>query len=430
MKKPRREEMLTVVKRLCVAAIAISLAAAGHLEAAPPEICRVHGGNTKTIWGVGFEPGKTEVLAWSPPFDKEKAIAALEATPYQPLALLPPEPPQEANRLTILDIEPRGLVMAVEFYGHFHAGGFYDARAGEAVCWVTNGDGCSKPWLVRSARPWWAYPEKAAPGDRIRVFGRNIDTQHVALKSRDDGRVVVLSEIGQGRHPVYECWAVLPSDLPTGEYDVFVHNGAGAEAGWGGPLLLTVESKLKPPTALINVRDLGARGNGVEDDTAALRQALVKAGEAGGGIVHLPPGRYVISAMLWVPSGVTLQGAGRANSIIAVSESRPMRFDLPQQIERAMPGHWVHPPKERNEGVMLWVRDHASVTDLGLESGPGVWLGVLAAHTSATIKRCNLRILDGDMQAIQVSWGSYGFTLKDCDVVGHGGLFMMHGTAE
>jgi len=420
--------MAVMVRNVATAIVlAFCLSGAAWLRAAPPELCRVHGGNTKTIWGVGFEPGKTEVLAWSPPFDKEKAIAALEATPYQPLGRLPARPPEEAKRLMIFDIEPRGLVMAVEFYRHFHAGGFYDARAGDTVCWVTNGDGCSKPWLVRSARPWWVYPEKAAPGDRIRIFGRNIDAQQVALKSRGDGRVVVPSEIGQGRHPIYECWALLPSDLPAGEYDLFVHNGAGAEAGWGGPLLLTVEPKPEPPRALIDVCDLGAKGNGFDDDTAALRQALVKAGEAGGGVVHLPPGRYAISATLWVPSGVRLQGAGRANSIITVSESRPMRFDLPQEIERAMPGHWVHPPKQRNEGVMLWVRDHASVTDLGLESGPGVWLGVLAAHSGATIRRCNLRIADGDMQAIQVSWGSYGFTLKDCDILGHGGLFMMHG---
>jgi hypothetical protein len=104
-----------------------------------------------------------------------------------------------------------------------------------------------------------------------------------------------------------------------------------------------------------------------------------------------------------------------------------MRFDLPPDIERAMPGHWVHPPKQANQGMMVWVRDQASMTDLGLESGPGVWLGVLAAHTGAAIRRCHLRILHGDEQAIQVSWGSYGFTLEDCEIVGRGGLFMMHG---
>ena len=26
-----------------------------------PQICRVQGGNTKTIWGVGFTPDQTEV---------------------------------------------------------------------------------------------------------------------------------------------------------------------------------------------------------------------------------------------------------------------------------------------------------------------------------------------------------------------------------
>jgi len=137
--------------------------AAAFAAGAPPEICRVHGGNTKTIWGFGFKPEGTEVFAWSPPFDKDKAVAALQATPYRGPDLLPPQPPEGARKLNILATEPRGLVMAVEFYGHYHAGGFYDARAGEQVCWVANGDGCARPWLVRSAQPWWVYPEQATP---------------------------------------------------------------------------------------------------------------------------------------------------------------------------------------------------------------------------------------------------------------------------
>lgn len=106
---------------------------------------------------------------------------------------------------------------------------------------------------------------------------------------------------------------------------LFIHNAAGGEAGWGGPVRVRVESPAAAPAGFFDVRQFGAKGNGFDDDTAALRAALVRAGEAGGGTVFLPPGRYALSATLWIPPHVTLQGAGPHNSILAVWDERPMR---------------------------------------------------------------------------------------------------------
>ena len=412
---------------LAIGLASLLLTATGIAGGAPPEVCRIQGGNTKTIWGVGFDAQNTQVLALNTVFDEPRALAALAAKVYSGRDLLPQKPPAGARPLKVLGVEPRGRVMAVEFVGHHDASGFYDATLGPEVCWVVTPQGTSKPVLVRSAQPWWIYPDRASPGQRIRIFGRNISARLVALKSSQTGKLLTLSDFGPGRHRLYECWARLPEDLPPGQYELYVHNGAGGEAGWGGPLPLTVQLPLPASKLWLNVRDFGAKGNGWDDDTEPLRKALVQAGQSGGAVVHLPPGRYVISATIWVPSGVTLQGAGKANSVIAVRDDRPMRFQLPPEIEKAMPGHWVHPPKQTNQAVMVWLRDHATMCDLALESGPGVWLGVLAAHTCATIRRCSLRIVHGDNQAIQVAWGSYGFTLQDCDIVGRGALFMMHG---
>jgi len=52
----------------------------------------------------------------------------------------------------------------------------------------------------------------------------------------------------------------------------------------------------------------GAAGDGITDDTAAIRQALDAASEAGGGIVYLPAGQYRVSGHLSVPSNVELRG--------------------------------------------------------------------------------------------------------------------------
>jgi hypothetical protein len=64
------------------------------------------------------------------------------------------------------------------------------------------------------------------------------------------------------------------------------------------------------PGALLDVTQppFSATGDGVADDTPALRQALEAAAAQGGGVVYLPPGEYRVTEPLRVPSGVELRG--------------------------------------------------------------------------------------------------------------------------
>ena len=57
-----------------------------------------------------------------------------------------------------------------------------------------------------------------------------------------------------------------------------------------------------------SVRDFGAKGDGVSDDTAAFQQALDAAAKAGGGTVVAPRGNYFFAGHLSVPNAVTLAG--------------------------------------------------------------------------------------------------------------------------
>jgi hypothetical protein len=64
-------------------------------------------------------------------------------------------------------------------------------------------------------------------------------------------------------------------------------------------------------TAIL-VTEYGAKGDGKADDTAAFAKTLQAAGNAGGAIAFVPPGRYRITQPLAVPNSVTLQGAQEA----------------------------------------------------------------------------------------------------------------------
>lgn len=98
----------------------------------------------------------------------------------------------------------------------------------------------------------------------------------------------------------------------------FLQSGTGA-------VQRTVTSKLKD--AAFSVKDFGALGNGVADDTAAINAALAAAGtlvqttkDGYGAIVtasvYVPSGIYICTNDLFVPEGVLLYGASRSTAIL------------------------------------------------------------------------------------------------------------------
>lgn len=69
-----------------------------------------------------------------------------------------------------------------------------------------------------------------------------------------------------------------------------------------------------------SVRDFGARGDGEADDTAAFRQAMDERKTAGGGVVSVPTGKYLIKSHLTIPQAVTLEGEWRAPATLGRSD--------------------------------------------------------------------------------------------------------------
>lgn len=60
----------------------------------------------------------------------------------------------------------------------------------------------------------------------------------------------------------------------------------------------------------INVKDFGAQGNGVNNDTAAIQSAIASLAAKGGGTVFFPEGTYNVTTINLNVRGVKLQGSG------------------------------------------------------------------------------------------------------------------------
>jgi hypothetical protein len=62
----------------------------------------------------------------------------------------------------------------------------------------------------------------------------------------------------------------------------------------------------------LNVRSLGAKGDGASNDTAPIQAGINQLNAEGGGILFFPPGDYRITQIVW-KKGVYMQGAGVGN---------------------------------------------------------------------------------------------------------------------
>lgn len=76
-----------------------------------------------------------------------------------------------------------------------------------------------------------------------------------------------------------------------------------------GAVATTVQSKLRES---VSVKDFGAVGDGVTDDTAAIQAAYA----SGAGSIYFPKGTYLLNAAISVPGGVLTHGDGYAQSFI------------------------------------------------------------------------------------------------------------------
>jgi hypothetical protein len=175
------------------------------------------------------------------------------------------------------------------------------------MLWPENFSGYGAPVAVNRTEAWWVGPDNAAFGDTVSVYGRNLSHHGGTTASW-----VYIKPVGpfQGQWAAvtsvnpYRVQFTVPTFVSDGTYEVWIHNGHGGKYGWSGPLTMTINAPLSwnsSSAAIFNVRNYGARGDGVTDDTAAILAACgaeatyQTANPASYPTVYFPAGTYMMS---------------------------------------------------------------------------------------------------------------------------------------
>lgn len=187
------------------------------------------------------------------------------------------------------------------------------AADGPFVVWAKNAAGWSAPRVLNAPEPWWCGPDRAWAGSRVRIYGRNLarrpDFSRAFVYLCQAGKSGLWVEVAKAGK--YEVTIDLPDPLAPGDYQLWVHAGAGGELGWGGPVKLKVTEPRNKKSSSPLLTELKPAASGAE-----IQRAMDDLAARGGGTLRLFPGTFVFSGTLRVPARVSLVGAGRESTAL------------------------------------------------------------------------------------------------------------------
>ena len=389
-----------------LAASVLALLMTNALALSAPLIARITNapcGGLAQAYGEGFLPGQVEVraqlLRWpGDPRDKEEiwrlALESAQRTGFR--TTLPAIPPPEAGACRVVDATSQVVAFAMP------SGWGSEV----AAVWLRNaGEDWSEPYLVNLPEPWWLdLPTVETPHETARLYGRRLTSNRtgaVVLRRGDHYRraqLVNYEDVTYFSNP-YRVGIRPAKDTPSGDYEVWLHNGGGGDYGWVKVGKLSVFSGVRtaagPRSLRLSLRDLGAKGDGVSDDTAAFEKAFARSAP-GGVVLTIPPGEYLISRCLRVPPGFSLCGAGTGATTIVCRGMPDGGF--PTELEKweikGMPHDWY--PFVKHTTPLVWLRTNSSLSDLAIENRGDEGVCVLVANPGEwcddiAIRNCRIR---------------------------------------
>lgn len=200
------------------------------------------------------------------------------------------------------------------------------------LMWPRNENGFGMPVTVNKTEAWWVGPDQVAAGEAFSIYGRSL-----ALGGGDSH--IYIEEMDRWVESVsanpYKVDFIVPSDITTGTYTVWVHNGHGGRYGWAKPLSVEIIKKTQWDGPIYNIKDFGAIGDGVTDDFSSIELAINAADSDPYSTVYFPAGTYAIAGRLPMKNKryIRYMGDGMDQTIITLHSDHPASGNGPYIVQ-------------------------------------------------------------------------------------------------
>ncbi len=164
---------------------------------------------------------------------------------------------------------------------------------------------------------------------------------------------------------------------------------------------------------VFNVLAYGAKGDGVTDDTAAINGLL---SGVTGGIIYAPPGTYIISAKLLLPSNIVLLGAG-SGTIFRLASNTSLGTGSPAGSNYII-GNSDYTNGNQNIAVMDLIIDGNKINQSGTQSDN--WVFGLAFSNSSNCQAINVTVHDCSASGILIEYSSGTILINRCQSFSNG----------
>ncbi|MDP2990728.1 MAG: glycosyl hydrolase family 28-related protein [Kiritimatiellota bacterium] len=406
MKSPMRLFAATLILLVPAWALAQVAPYLVHASDTPP-------GHTLVLTGGDFDPATVQVLVHIPGTEEKqrpdlpKLITDLAQRYPGKAAPLPLTPPA-FHTFTLKPFHATGRTVFVELPRW--SGGVTYPPGFTCLVWLKQGDRLSNAMAVNRPAAWFLLKNISRPGEMNRINGWNFKgdiymQNYLFLRPAAGG---VARELPQeARHDadgVSEHFCLqfrVPADLAPGDYQVFMHNNSGDIYGFTETLPLKVVKEPDFPQVFFSAVEAGVKGDSFTDDLPALQALVDKVGQAGGGIIYLPPGSYRLNETLQLRANVILRGAGRENTTIFFGGDPAIKTKA----------YWFISSRDVN---------HTGIEDLTLRVAPPMTMSVSYYNAGNPAYDCHLtrlRLQGGNLSIHYAVNFEIGDCLFDCAIL-------------